>query len=159
TVVLGCHEDDAVRCGDFGLEPFYLRRLVSIIILIVERQVADLDRAEREVRRCELRKRVRELAVEAVAAQAADDDSDLLAHRYLHLWFANSALVSALLEAHDIAPRIRSFDRVVMSSRSDRQQALGHRIERPGITGHEFERGEAGRSSRAFGRVPASPDV
>ena len=51
---------------------------MRIVVLIVEGQVADLDLRERELRRRQLHESVGELAVERVAAQAADDDGDVI---------------------------------------------------------------------------------
>jgi hypothetical protein len=49
TVVFGRDEQQTLYCGDLGLQPFDLGRLAGIIVLIVEREVADLRLLEREV--------------------------------------------------------------------------------------------------------------
>ncbi len=52
-----------------------------MVVLIVERQVANLDLVERALWRRKFCDRQRELAVERITAKAADHDSDgLLAH-------------------------------------------------------------------------------
>ena len=74
-------EQEALGGPDLALQPLDGLRLVGVVILVVERQVADLHLPERELRWCQSRDGVRELAVERVAAKAADHDGNLvLAH-------------------------------------------------------------------------------
>src|SRR5690606_21869070 len=56
-VVLGRYEHEPVRRRDLRLEPLDRRRLVVVVVLIVKREIADLDNGECEIRRGELRER------------------------------------------------------------------------------------------------------
>jgi hypothetical protein len=56
-VVFRCYEDDASGRRDFRLKPFDLRCRIVVVVLIVERQITDLQLAEREVGRRQLGKR------------------------------------------------------------------------------------------------------
>ena len=58
TVVFGGNEQQTLCCSDLSFQPFDLGRLVGIIILIVEREIADLRMLEREVSRGKLRDRL-----------------------------------------------------------------------------------------------------
>jgi len=56
------------------------RGRIGIEILIVERQLPDLDDLELQRRRRKLAQRVGHFAIEGFLAQAADDDNDILSH-------------------------------------------------------------------------------
>ena len=75
--VLRRDEQDAVRRRDLGLEAGDRLRQVGFEVLVVDRQIVDLRKAEIRFRGPELRQRLRQLAVDGVAAVAADDDGDL----------------------------------------------------------------------------------
>jgi len=55
------------------LEPQHRRGRRTVVVLVVGRQVGNLQRRELELRRHEGRERVCQLAVERIAAEAADD--------------------------------------------------------------------------------------
>ena len=80
-VVFGRHEQEALRRADPLLHVEHGRRLLRVVVLVVERQLADRHVLEREVRRRELHDRVRQLAIVGVAPKAADDDGDRSAGR------------------------------------------------------------------------------
>jgi len=75
-VVLGRDEQQALRRGDFALEPLDLRRLVAVVVLVVERQVVDAQMLESEIRRGQVRERQGQLLVVGFLAKAPDDDCD-----------------------------------------------------------------------------------
>ena len=52
--------DVAAGSGDLRLEPLHGRRLIGVIVLVVERQIVDTQLSEREVCRTELLQRPRE---------------------------------------------------------------------------------------------------
>ncbi|MOA25608.1 hypothetical protein D3C78_1463460 [compost metagenome] len=80
-VVFGCHEQQRLGTGDLGAKVLDHIHLVAVRILVVQRQVVDGDFLELETFGCHALDRLRELAIEGILAQAADDDSDLvLAH-------------------------------------------------------------------------------
>ncbi len=64
TVVFGRNEQKALGSLDFVLQPFDGLGLVRVVVLVVERQVADLHLLERELRRCQFYNGVCQLAVE-----------------------------------------------------------------------------------------------
>src|SRR5690606_21173518 len=72
-VVLGGDEQQSAGSRDLSLQPNDRFGLAGIVILVVERQVVDLELLEREVRRRERRHGLRQLPVERVAAKAAAD--------------------------------------------------------------------------------------
>jgi hypothetical protein len=67
-----------VRTRDLRLQPLDLFGWCVVVVLIVERQVADLRMPEGELRRRELDNSVGELAVEGITAEAADDHGNLI---------------------------------------------------------------------------------
>ena len=78
TVVFGGDEQQAMGSGDFALQPLDGLGRARIVVLVVERQVADLYQLEREVRRRQFFDGVGQLAVERIFAKAADDNGDLV---------------------------------------------------------------------------------
>lgn len=76
-VVLGGDEDDALCGGDFGLHAQDAGGLLGVVVLVVEREVADFDDLEGEVGGGQRGEGLGKLAVDGILAQAADDDGDL----------------------------------------------------------------------------------
>src|SRR5688572_15476183 len=72
-VVFGCDAQQTSGCGKFRLQPLYGLGRVRVVVLIVEWQVVDPCLLEGEFCRRELRDRPRELAIEGIASQAAND--------------------------------------------------------------------------------------
>jgi hypothetical protein len=77
SVVFGRDEQQRVGLFYFGLEAQTRRREVGVVVLVVKRQIADLQGAEREPIRCQPFDGPRELAIEGGRTQAADDDRDV----------------------------------------------------------------------------------
>jgi len=75
--VLGRHEHDAVGRCDLRLEADNARRKIAFVVLVVERQIVDLNELELQARGAELGQRLGELAVDGFAAVAADDQGYL----------------------------------------------------------------------------------
>ncbi len=78
-VVFGRHEQQALRGCHLGLEPQHGRGLLPIVVLVIERQVADADFGEGKIGRRQAGERMGELAVDGVLAQASDEECDLVA--------------------------------------------------------------------------------
>ena len=80
-VVLRCHKQQPLRCGDLRLEPPNLRSLVRVVILIVKRQITDLELVQREIGWSEPGQSTSQLVVERLAAKTSCENGDLvLAH-------------------------------------------------------------------------------
>ena len=79
-VIFGAAEQDSVRFGDLLAEADPLLGRVRVEVLVVERQVADLDHRAVEIVGAQGTDRPRDLAVDAPLAKAADDDRDLVGH-------------------------------------------------------------------------------
>ena len=79
-IIFGRAEQDAVGGGDLFAEPGVGRRLFGqrVILLIVEREVADLDHRAVETIVADRANGARHLAVDAVGAKAADEDRDFV---------------------------------------------------------------------------------
>jgi hypothetical protein len=77
TIVFGGDEKQTLRGSDLSFQPFDRERLIGIIILIVEREVADLRMLEREFGRSKLRDRLGEPGVKGIVSQAAHDDCNV----------------------------------------------------------------------------------
>jgi hypothetical protein len=80
SVVFGSDEDHCVAAAQLTLQTLHFRRLRLVVVLVVERQVADLQFLETEIRRPEFDERRRQSAVERFLAEAADDITDLFDH-------------------------------------------------------------------------------
>ncbi len=80
-VVFRRDEDDAGGGADGRLDAGHRRRLRAVVVLVVERQVADLDALQGDVGRRQLGERSGEGLVVRLLAEASDDDGNLqLAH-------------------------------------------------------------------------------
>src|SRR5262249_4240371 len=77
TVVLGGHEEDGVGTPHARPELDPRRGRFVLQVLVVERELRDLDDAERERVRRQLGERLRHLAIVGVSPKAADDDRDV----------------------------------------------------------------------------------
>jgi hypothetical protein len=77
TVIFWRDEQQTLRRGDLHLQPFDLRSLIGIIILIVEREVANLRMLENEVSRSKLRDCPGKLYVKRISAQATDKNRNV----------------------------------------------------------------------------------
>lgn len=86
TVVLGRDERQAPSRRDVGLQPRDGRAGARVIILVAERQVADPHLVERERRRRQFRHGLSQLAIERIAAKAADHDGNLVVAYSGFLW-------------------------------------------------------------------------
>ena len=75
-VVLGGDEHQPAGRGDASLQPLDRFGLVRVVVLVVERQIADVQLLERKLWRRQLHDGVGELAVERRVAKAADNDCD-----------------------------------------------------------------------------------
>ena len=73
----GVTNSRASRGLDLGLEARDRRRHAASRVLIVDRQIVDLDELGVELVAAELRQRLRQLAVDGFAAIGADDDAEL----------------------------------------------------------------------------------
>ena len=69
-IVFGRKEQNSLCVLDFAFQTFDGSGLILIVILVVERQVADLYLLERELWRRQFRDGASELPVEGIAAQA-----------------------------------------------------------------------------------------
>src|SRR6266571_5169921 len=72
-----CASAAPIAPGDVRLEPHDAAGQLAFEILAVEGQIVDGDEMEGRFVGPELRERVRELAIDGIAAIAADDDGDL----------------------------------------------------------------------------------
>ena len=68
------HEQHAVGAPDLVLEARHLGTVIGFVILVVHRQIVDAHKIRVEFIGAELGERVGELAVDRIAAVAADDD-------------------------------------------------------------------------------------
>jgi len=81
TVVFGSDEQQALCGRDFGLQAADRIGGTAIVVLVVERQIADLYLGKQEVGWRQPADGGRQAAVVRIAPQAADDNGDLvLAH-------------------------------------------------------------------------------
>jgi hypothetical protein len=71
------HEQQAAGGRNLGLEPGDVFRQVGFQVLIIKRQVINLDRTKGKFVRAEPGERFRESAIEGFAAIAADDNGDI----------------------------------------------------------------------------------
>src|SRR5689334_3702168 len=82
-VVFGGDEEDALGGGDLGLQPGDGGGGVAIVILVVERQIADLEMLEGEIGMRQLGETLGQFTVKRIFAQTADNDADLISsHPY-----------------------------------------------------------------------------
>src|ERR1700754_971984 len=79
-VVFGRHEQQGVGGLDLSFEVACRLGGIGVVLLAVQRQIADFDKFELEVSRCKRNQSMCELPVERFAAQAAYDDCDLKCH-------------------------------------------------------------------------------
>ena len=75
--MLGRDEQHRLGRSDLRLETDDALRQLAFEVLVIEGQVVDRDEMERQPAFSQPRQRLRELAVDGVAAIAADDDGDL----------------------------------------------------------------------------------
>jgi hypothetical protein len=90
--VLRGHEQQPVGRRDLRLEAQDALWQLAFEVLVVERQIADLDETELRSVRAEPGERMRQLAIDGFAAIATDDDRDLdLCQGLPWLWFDTKA--------------------------------------------------------------------
>jgi hypothetical protein len=70
-------DQDGVGAGEFALEAHHLRRQVAFEVLVEHRQIVDAREIRFEAAGAELGERMGELAVDRIAAVAADDDGEI----------------------------------------------------------------------------------
>src|SRR5206468_5202507 len=76
-------EQHSVRLADLLAEADPLLGRVAVEVLVVERQVADIDHRAIEIVVSKRADRARDLAIDATFAKAADDDRDTIGHGHL----------------------------------------------------------------------------
>ena len=79
-VVFGRDEHHGIHRAQLALQPLHFRGLAAIFILVVQRQVADPQFLEVEIRRTEPDERIGKLAVVGILAKAANHVTDLPGH-------------------------------------------------------------------------------
>src|SRR5687768_2280967 len=82
-IVFGSHEHHRVDRAKVALESLNLGRLRPIVVLVVQRKVADAQLLEGEVRRREFDQRDREFSIERILPEASDDVTNLPGHSRL----------------------------------------------------------------------------
>jgi hypothetical protein len=75
--VLRGHEQQPIGRSNLRLEAQHALRQFAFEVLVVERQIADLDETELRSVRAQPGERMRQLAIDGFAASAADDDRNL----------------------------------------------------------------------------------
>ena len=79
----GRDKQHALRCCNGRLKPLDRCRRIVVVVLVVERQIADFQLNKREFCRRQARQRGGKLAIDGFLSQATDDDGDLiLAHAH-----------------------------------------------------------------------------
>ena len=71
----GGHEHHGIHRAQLALEPLHFRRLRLVVVLVVQRQIADAQFLEIEVRRRELDECVCKFSIDGFLAEASDDDN------------------------------------------------------------------------------------
>ena len=84
TVIFRGYEKDAVGGPDPAFHPHHRRGRVLVVVLVIQRQVADLYLAEGKFRRRKLHDGIGKFPVERILPEASDDNGNLvLAHTFI----------------------------------------------------------------------------
>src|SRR5687767_5409158 len=82
-VVFGGDENHGVHSAQLAFQPLYLGSLGLVVVLVVQRQVADAQLLEGEIGGSEPDQGIGQFAIDGFLAKAADDITDLLGHSSL----------------------------------------------------------------------------